>query len=80
MLTLWIVTVIFAGGSHGHPPRAQPGARVTAGHLVRRTDAHGHAVFRVRGGTYRLTVRHCGHFTIHVHGEVTRTRVHCTFP
>jgi hypothetical protein len=79
MLTLWIVTVIFVGGPHGHQPRAQPGVRVTAGHHVKRTDAHGRAVFRVRDGRYSLAVAHCGHFLpIHVHEEITRTRVRCS--
>jgi hypothetical protein len=33
----------------------------------------------VRDGRYSLAVAHCGRFRpIHVHGEITRTRVRCS--
>jgi hypothetical protein len=79
MLTLWIITVIFVGGPHGHLPTGEPGVHLTAGRHHAVTGAHGRASFRVRAGTYTLKVAHCG--TIHgirVHLETTRTRVRCS--
>lgn len=79
MLTLWIVTVIFVGGPYGQVPRPRAGIGVTAGHHQVRTGPGGRASFRVRAGTYNLTVAHCGKLPpVRVRGETTRTRVRCS--